>query len=159
VAVPVFALFAAGVVIDGAAISVAASDPVAQGVVAGLVIGKPLGILLFTFLVATFTRASLDRGLSWWDVFGMAFLAGIGFTVSLLIGDLAFAGERVSEVKMSVLAASMMSAIVGSAILLWRDRHYRAVFDRRSRPVPDSPHAKEKAHVREVEDRTTSQAS
>jgi len=152
VAVPVFALFAAGVVIDGAAISVAASDPVAQGVVAGLVIGKPLGILLFTFLVATFTRASLDRGLSWWDVLGMACLAGIGFTVSLLIGDLAFDGERVSEVKMSVLAASLLSAIFGSAILMWRDRFYRSVFERRSTPVPDSPHAKEMAHERELEE-------
>jgi NhaA family Na+:H+ antiporter len=58
--------------------------------------------------------------------------------VSLLIGDLAFAGERVSEVKMSVLAASLMSAILGSAILVWRDRHYRAIFERRSTPVPGS---------------------
>lgn len=138
IAVPVFALLAAGVVVDGAAIAAAASDPVAQGVVAGLVIGKPVGILLFTFLVATFTRASLDRGLSWWDVLGMSALAGIGFTVSLLIGDLAFAGERVSEVKMAVLAASLLSALIGSAILMWRDRFYRSVFERRSAPVPDS---------------------
>lgn len=138
VAVPVFALFAAGVVVDGAAIAAAASDPVAQGVVAGLVLGKPIGILLFTFLVATFTRASLDRGLSWWDVLGMACLAGIGFTVSLLIGDLAFDGERVSEVKMSVLAASLLAAMLGAAILLWRDRFYRSVFERRSTPIPDT---------------------
>lgn len=137
-AVPVFALLAAGVAVDGAAISVAASDPVAQGVVAGLVLGKPVGILLFTFLVATFTRASLDRGLSWWDVLGMSALAGIGFTVSLLIGDLAFAGDRVSEVKMSVLAASLLSAFTGAVILTWRDRFYRSVFERRSQPVPDS---------------------
>lgn len=137
VAVPVFALLAAGVVVDGAAIASAASDPVARGVVAGLVIGKPVGILLFTFLVATFTRASLDRGLSWWDVLGMSALAGIGFTVSLLIGDLAFAGDRVSEVKMAVLTASLLSAFIGSAILMWRDRFYRSVFERRSTPVPD----------------------
>lgn len=137
-AVPVFALLAAGVAIDAAAISVAAADPVAQGVVVGLVIGKPVGILLFTFLVATFTRASLDRGLSWWDVLGMSSLAGIGFTVSLLIGDLAFAGERVSEVKMAVLAASLLSALIGAVILVWRDRFYRSVFEQRSTPVPDS---------------------
>ncbi len=131
-AVPVFALFAAGVVIDGEALRTAASDPVAQGIVAGLVIGKPVGILLFTFLVATFTKATLDRGLSWWDVLGMACLAGIGFTVSLLIGDLAFAGARVSEVKMSVLGASMLSAILGAALLVWRDRHYRTIYAKRS---------------------------
>lgn len=125
VAVPLFALFAAGVVIDSDAIAAAAGDPVAQGVALGLVIGKPVGILLFTFLVATFTRASLDTGLSWWDVLGMACLAGIGFTVSLLIGDLAFAGDRSSEVKMSVLAASLVAALIGSVILAFRDRIYR----------------------------------
>lgn len=137
VAVPIFALFAAGVAIDAAALREAASDPVAQGIVAGLVIGKPVGILLFTFLVATFTRASLDRGLSWWDVLGMACLAGIGFTVSLLIGDLAFAGDRASEVKMAVLAASLLAALVGSSLLIWRDRFYRAVYARRSTPNPE----------------------
>lgn len=136
VAVPIFALFAAGVGIDGNVVADAVRDPVAQGVVVGLVIGKPAGILLFTFLVATFTRARLDRGLSWWDVLGMACLGGIGFTVSLLIGDLAFAGERVMEVKMSVLAGSLAAALVGAAILSWRDRHYRRVFESRSAPTP-----------------------
>jgi NhaA family Na+:H+ antiporter len=135
VAVPIFALFAAGVGIDGNVVADAVRDPVAQGVVVGLVIGKPAGILLFTFLVATFTRARLDRGLSWWDVLGMACLGGIGFTVSLLIGDLAFAGERVMEVKMSVLVGSLTAAIVGSTILAWRDRHYRRVFESRSAPA------------------------
>ncbi len=153
VAVPVFALLAAGVVVDGAAIAAAASDPVAQGVVAGLVIGKPVGIVLFTFLVATFTRASLDRGLSWWDVLGMSALAGIGFTVSLLIGDLAFAGERVSEVKMAVLTASLLSAMIGAAILMWRDRFYRSVFESRSAPVPDSRLAESESLERELEER------
>ena len=153
VAVPVFALLAAGVAVDAAAISAAAADPVAQGVVVGLVIGKPVGIVLFTFLAAKFTRASLDRGLSWWDVLGMSALAGIGFTVSLLIGDLAFAGERVSEVKMAVLAASLLSAIIGAAILMWRDRFYRSVFESRSAPVPDSRLAEPESLERELEAR------
>ena len=135
VAVPVFALFAAGVTIDAEALRSAATDPVAQGIVAGLVIGKPVGIMLFTFLVARFTRANLDRGLSWWDVLGMACLAGIGFTVSLLIGDLAFAGERASAVKMSVLGASVLAATIGSVILMWRDRFYRGVYASRSVPA------------------------
>jgi len=125
-AVPVFALFAAGVTITGASIAAAAADPVAQGVVAGLVLGKPLGIVLATFLVARFTRAALDKGLSWWDVTGMGALAGIGFTVSLLIGELAFDGERAAEVKMAVLFASVTAALIGSAVLLWRSRIYRA---------------------------------
>ncbi len=137
VAVPIFALFAAGVTIDGEALRSAATDPVAQGIVAGLVIGKPAGILLFTFLVATFTRANLDRGLSWWDVLGMACLAGIGFTVSLLIGDLALAGDRASAVKMSVLGASLLAATIGSVLLMWRDRFYRGVYASRSVPAPE----------------------
>jgi len=149
VAVPIFALFAAGVAIDAEALRVAAGDPVAQGIVAGLVIGKPIGILLFTFLMATFTRASLDRGLSWWDVLGMACLSGIGFTVSLLIGDLAFAGDRASEVKMAVLAASVLAATLGAVLLMWRDRFYRGVYESRSRPVPERRPVPEKGAVPE----------
>ncbi|WP_084622296.1 Na+/H+ antiporter NhaA [Demequina oxidasica] len=137
-AVPVFALLSAGVVVSSATLLVAAQDPVAQGVVIGLVLGKPLGIVLATFLVATFTKAQLDRGLSWWDVIGMGFLAGIGFTVSLLIGDLAFDGERVEEVKVSVLIASLTAAIIGALLLIWRDRHYRKLYTVRSTPLPDN---------------------
>lgn len=124
-AVPVFALFAAGVAIDTAALSAAASDPVAQGVTLGLVLGKPLGIVGATFLVATFTKASLHRGLSWWDVVGVGVLGGIGFTVSLLIADLSFSGLRGDEVKLGVLVGSLLSAVLGAAILAARGRRYR----------------------------------
>ncbi|WP_082104363.1 Na+/H+ antiporter NhaA [Demequina soli] len=138
VAVPVFAFFAAGVTIDAAAISTVAHDPVAHGVIAGLVIGKPLGIVLATWLVATFTRAKLDRGLSWLDVTGMGMLAGIGFTVSLLIGELAFTSDpdRVEAVKLAVLFASVLSAVLGATMLFFRDRFYRRLYERRSTPVP-----------------------
>ena len=69
------------------------------GVLAGLVLGKPIGVFGTTFMLAKFTRASLDDDLAWRDVFGVSLLAGIGFTVSLLIGELAFghgtpAGDR-----------------------------------------------------------------
>ncbi len=136
VAVPVFALFAAGVAINSEAISEMVASPIAHGVMAGLVLGKPLGIVLATFLVATFTRASLDRGLSWWDVTGMGFLAGIGFTVSLLIGDLAIGGEEGDVVTLAVLTASLLAAAIGAAILGFRDRHYRRLYERRSTPKP-----------------------
>ena len=83
----------------------------------------------------------------------MSALAGIGFTVSLLIGDLAFAGDRVAEVKMAVLTASLLSAIVGAAILMWRDRFYRSVFESRSAPVPDARLAAPASPERELEKR------
>lgn len=126
-AVPVFALFAAGVAINSDAVRHAVADPVAQGIALGLVLGKPLGIVLATFLIATFTRAALDEGLSWLDVVGMACLAGIGFTVSLLIGELAFTGDdvEIEAVKMSVLAASLVAALIGAVLLTWRSRVYR----------------------------------
>ena len=95
IAVPVFAFFASGVrVVDGG-FRAALTDAVALGVIAGLVIGKVVGVFGSTFLVARFTRARLDDELAWRDVFGLAMLTGVGFTVSLLVGELAFgAGLR-----------------------------------------------------------------
>ena len=88
VAVPVFAFFAAGVTVGGFdGLVEALTDPVALGVVTGLVVGKTVGIAGCTWLLATFTRADLDDELTWVDVIGLAMLAGIGFTVSLLIGE------------------------------------------------------------------------
>ncbi len=135
VAVPVFAFFAAGVAMNAKALAAVIHDAPSQGVALGLVLGKPVGILIATVLVANFTRARLDRGLSWWDVFGVAVVAGIGFTVSLLIGDLAF-GERESDkVKAAVLLASAIAAVAGALILSWRDRHYRRIYENRSTPI------------------------
>ena len=99
---PVFAFFAAGVTVGGLdGLTDALRDPVALGIVAGLVVGKAVGITGSTWLVARFTRAELDEELSWVDVVGMAMLAGIGFTVSLLIGELAFGTgtDRADHVK------------------------------------------------------------
>ena len=88
---PVFAFFAAGVAVGGwSGLGASLLDPVTDGIIAGLVIGKPLGVLLTAFLLAKFTRANLDDDLAWRDVLGVSLLAGIGFTVSLLIGELAF---------------------------------------------------------------------
>ncbi|WP_163275482.1 Na+/H+ antiporter NhaA [Cellulomonas iranensis] len=123
-AVPVFALFAAGVTIAPETLGAALGDPVAQGVALGLVLGKPLGILGATWLLARFTRARLAPGLSWADVLAVGALAGIGFTVSLLVGVLAFGeGSAHDEhVVVAVLAASVVAAAIGSVLLAWRSR-------------------------------------
>ena len=87
-AVPVFAFFAAGVTVGGwSGLGASLLHPVTDGVIAGLVLGKPLGVFATAFLLAKFTHASLDDDLAWRDVLGVALLAGIGFTVSLLIGS------------------------------------------------------------------------
>ena len=86
-AVPVFAFFASGVAFLGGGFGEALRDPVAVGVIAGLVIGKLIGVLGSTWVMARFTRAELDPNLTWADVAGLAVLTGVGFTVSLLVGE------------------------------------------------------------------------
>ncbi|MEU8819295.1 Na+/H+ antiporter NhaA [Actinoplanes sp. NPDC048796] len=145
VAVPIFALMSAGVAIGGfGGLSSALTDPVAVGVMAGLVLGKPIGIVAATWLTARFTRARIDAGLAWIDVMGLAVLAGIGFTVSLLIGELAFGAgtERDAHVKVAVLAGSLAAALLATVILRMRNRTYRRIYeaervDRDRDDVPD----------------------
>lgn len=133
VAVPVFALLSAGVAVDGTgALADAFRDPVTLGVIGGLVVGKSVGILGSAALVARFTHARLDDELSWWDVFGLSLLAGVGFTVSLLVGELAFgAGSTADEhVKIGVLAGSLIAIALAAVVLRVRDRSYRPEADR-----------------------------
>jgi Na+:H+ antiporter, NhaA family len=128
VAVPIFAFFAAGVAISGLrGLTEALTDRIAIGIVVGLVVGKTVGIFATSYLVARFTRATLNPDLRWVDVFGVAALAGIGFTVSLLIGELAYGvgGGRDEYVKIGVLAGSLLAAAVAAAILRSRNRAYR----------------------------------
>ncbi|WP_203791663.1 Na+/H+ antiporter NhaA, partial [Paractinoplanes rishiriensis] len=130
VAVPVFAFFAAGVSIAGAGgLGATLRDPVTIGIVAGLVLGKCAGVLGATWLVQRVTRASLGDGVSWWDVLGLALLAGIGFTVSLLIGELAFGAgsEKDEHARIGILAGSLIAALLAAVILRVRNRHYRQV--------------------------------
>ncbi|MET0419838.1 MAG: Na+/H+ antiporter NhaA, partial [Actinoplanes sp.] len=145
VAVPVFAFFAAGVSIAGAGgLGAAVSDPVTIGIVAGLVVGKTVGVLGTTWLVQRFTRAQLGDGLAWWDVFGLALLAGIGFTVSLLIGELAFGEGSVKDehARIGILAGSVIAALLAAVVLRLRNRHYRRLHEEEQRDddadgVPD----------------------
>jgi NhaA family Na+:H+ antiporter len=130
VAVPVFAFFAAGVSVAGAGLGGA----VTLGVIAGLVAGKTIGITGATWLVQRFTRAELDGELDWWDVAGMAMLGGVGFTVSLLIGELAFGAGSPSDhqAKLGVLLGSSVAALLGAGLLRVRDRHYRRLLESES---------------------------
>lgn len=129
-AVPVFAFFAAGVSVGGwSGLGGSLLHPVTDGVIAGLVVGKPLGVFATAFLLAKFTHASLDEGLAWRDVLGVSLLAGIGFTVSLLIGELAFGHGTAtgSDVKVGVLVGSVIAALVAAMVLLSRNAVYRRI--------------------------------
>jgi NhaA family Na+:H+ antiporter len=124
-AVPLFALLGAGVAISGDSLRSALTDAAALAVVAGLVVGKVVGVLAGTYLTARLTRAELSPELGWADIAAVGMLAGIGFTVSLLIGELAFAGdERLDLVKLAVLVGSVLSAVLAAVLLRVRNRHH-----------------------------------
>ena len=131
-AVPIFAFFAAGVTVVGGGFTRALGDPAALGVIVGLVLGKALGVSIGTWAIARFTHAELDEDIAWTDVFGIALLSGVGFTVSLLIGELAFGpgSERDEYVKISVLVGSLIAAAFAAVVLRLRNRHYRLVEER-----------------------------
>jgi NhaA family Na+:H+ antiporter len=139
-AVPVFAFFAAGVSITAAGgFGASLSNSVTLGVIAGLVAGKTIGITGATWLVQRFTRASLDPGLSWWDVFGLALLGGVGFTVSLLIGELAYGSGTVRDgyAKIGILTGSLLASLLAAVVLRLRDRHYRRIVEEEAADVDD----------------------
>ncbi|MFF1881219.1 Na+/H+ antiporter NhaA [Pseudarthrobacter sp. NPDC058196] len=128
VAVPIFAFFSAGVMVGGwEGLGSALSDPVALGIILGLVLGKPVGILATTWVLTKATRASLDSSFTWIDVFGVALLAGIGFTVSLLVAELSFGNGSLHDdhAKVGVLAASLIAALLATLVLRTRNRQYR----------------------------------
>jgi NhaA family Na+:H+ antiporter len=144
IAVPVFAFFAAGVALRGTDIGAIAADPIVLGIVAGLVLGKVIGILGSSYLMARFTRAELDDELTWTDLLGVSLLAGIGFTVSLLIGELAYGTgtERDDAAKVAVVAGSVIAATLAAIVLSSRNKTYRRLQERASRDsdadgVPD----------------------
>jgi NhaA family Na+:H+ antiporter len=159
-AVPVFAFFAAGVTIGGlSGLAESLTDPVAIGIVVGLVAGKTIGISLATWLVSRFTRAQLDESLGWPDVIGLAVLAGIGFTVSLLIGALAYGegSERDEHVKVGVLVGTLTAALLAAVVLRLRDRRYRRIAEEETRDedqdgVPDVYQTVDGERIRTVAD-------
>lgn len=128
IAVPIFAFFAAGVSVGGGdGLLRAATDPVTIGVVAGLVLGKPIGILLGVRLLTLVTRVRLDPALRWIDLAGVGLLAGIGFTVSLLIAELSFpeGSAHTDDAKIAIMAASLLASVLASCVLLVRNRRHK----------------------------------
>jgi NhaA family Na+:H+ antiporter len=101
-------------------------EPLVLGVVLGLVLGKPIGVLGGSWLVTRFTRAELNEGLDWRDLTGVAVVAGVGFTVSLLVSDLAFTGSEREQAKTAVLLASVVAGLAAALILGRRNRRHRA---------------------------------
>ncbi|WP_307866414.1 Na+/H+ antiporter NhaA [Leucobacter chromiisoli] len=132
-AVPVFAFFAAGVSVGGwDGIRTAATHPLTFAIVAALVLGKPIGIVLTTWLMTKLTRSRLDPELRWVDMIGVGLLAGIGFTVSLLVAELSFAAGSPEHAyaKVAVLTASVLAALGAALLLGARNRRYRRIRER-----------------------------
>ncbi|WP_114202056.1 Na+/H+ antiporter NhaA [Janibacter anophelis] len=125
VAVPVFAFFSAGVTVGGLeGFRAALQDPITIGIIAGLFIGKPVGITITTFLFSRLPAFQLDESLRWPDLIGVGFVAGVGFTVSLLVGELSYGAASVADehVKIGVLLGSLISALVGGGLLAMGSR-------------------------------------
>jgi len=116
---PIFALANAGVTFGGSDLTSALTSPIALGVMMGLIFGKPLGIVGFSWLAIRLGLAELPTGLRMRHLIGGGFLAGIGFTMALFIANLAFPGSAfLDNAKIGILMASLLAGIVGSAILL-----------------------------------------
>jgi len=129
-AVPVFAFLSAGVAIGGGGGFIEAlTDPVTIGIIIALVVGKPIGIVASTWIITRVTRAQLDPTVKWIDLVGVGLLAGIGFTVSLLVAELSFGlgSEFDDHAKIGILLASVLAALFAAAILVTRNRRYRAI--------------------------------
>jgi Na+/H+ antiporter NhaA len=112
VIVPLFALANAGIHIDGDLLRDAASSPITLGILLGYVVGKPLGIVTATWLASRSWLSGLRLSLSWPTIVGGGAVAGIGFTVSLLISSQAFTGQRLDEAKLGVLGAAILASLL-----------------------------------------------
>jgi NhaA family Na+:H+ antiporter len=112
---PIFALANAGITIGGADFG----QPVSVAIIVGLVLGKPIGVLGFSWLAVRSGLAVLAPGLSWPFIIAGSFLTGIGFTMSLFIAGLAFDWSVLNAAKLGILSGSALSAMLGGALLIW----------------------------------------
>jgi Na+/H+ antiporter NhaA len=115
--VPLFALANAGITINGDFLSRAYSSPITLGILIGYVLGKPVGVAGSTWLVTRITRGRIRPPVGWGSVLGAASIAGIGFTVSLLIATLAFRGVDLQEAKLGVLSAALCAPALTWVVL------------------------------------------
>jgi Na+:H+ antiporter, NhaA family len=114
---PLFAFANAGVAIDGNLSSIL-STPVALGIILGLIVGKQVGVTLFAWIAVKFKLASLPTGVTWKHIYGISWLGGIGFTMSLFIANLAFTDENILNIsKMAILTASLIAGCIGYLVL------------------------------------------
>jgi Na+/H+ antiporter NhaA len=116
VIVPLFALANAGVQISGPFLAQAFTSPVTLGILAGYVLGKPVGITGTSYLVTWLSKGKLRPPVGWASIIGAGTIAGIGFTVSLLIASLAFTGPDLAEAKVGVLTAALCAAVLTSIV-------------------------------------------
>jgi Na+/H+ antiporter NhaA len=110
--VPLFALANAGIHVDGELLEDAAASPITLGIVFGYVVGKPIGIVAATWLASRSWATGVRLALSWPVIVGGGAVAGIGFTVSLLIASIAFEGRQLEEAKLGVLGAAILASLV-----------------------------------------------
>jgi protein-disulfide isomerase len=116
VIVPLFALANAGIHLDGQLLGDAVRSPITLGILFGYLVGKPLGILGATWLATRSRLGGLRRALSWPVIAGGGAVAGVGFTVSLLISTIAFQGQQLEEAKIGVLAAAICASLLAWAV-------------------------------------------
>lgn len=122
VVLPLFALVNAGIELSADAFGSLISEPVAMGIFLGLVVGKPLGVIIFSFIATKFLGASLPRGCGWLEMAGVGLLAGVGFTVAIFIAGLALEDpHHVEHAKLAILMASLTAGIIGYVFLVLRD--------------------------------------
>ena len=115
---PIFALANAGVALEGNIVE-ALAGPLALGILLGLVLGKPIGVSLFTWLAVKIGIAEMPSRVTWLQLISAAFLAGIGFTMSLFITNSAFTSPQlISTAKISILVASLLAGLMGSILLI-----------------------------------------
>ena len=118
---PLFALTNADVSFAGLDIGMMVSSPVVLGVFCGLVLGKPIGIMLFSFLTIRLKIASLPANVNWMHMLGAAILGGVGFTMAIFVANLAYGSEvLITEAKLAILSASLVAGVVGFLLLFFQ---------------------------------------
>src|SRR5215207_9870479 len=128
VIVPLFALANAGIALDGGFLARAFSSPITLGILLGYVVGKPVGILGSSWLLTRLSRRRLRPPVGWAAVAGGGTIAGIGFTIALLVATLAFEGRQLEEAKLGILSAAL-----GAALITWLLFRATALLPRRLR--------------------------